>query len=69
LDSQQKKSLSTPNPILLDPGERMWYSWDIPIAKHKTFLLKVGKRKRQINFQAIGTQVPFVYHVKILVFN
>lgn len=39
----------------------MEYSWDMPVAQEKRLILNVMGRKRSVNFQAIGTQVPFKY--------
>ncbi|KAG1472355.1 hypothetical protein G6F56_001588 [Rhizopus delemar] len=61
LKSKQKKAFSKPRTFSLPTGERIKYSWDIPIAKEKRLVLSVGDRRRHINFEAVGSQVPFRY--------
>lgn len=61
LKEKQRKSFPEPRRFTLPPGESLKYSWDIPIAKEKRLELRVGNRRRSVNFQAIGTQVPFRY--------
>lgn len=61
LKSSQKHAFREPRLFTLHPGDRLQYSWDIPVAKEKRLELLVGNRHRSINFQAIGAQVPFRY--------
>ncbi|KAI7898920.1 uncharacterized protein BX663DRAFT_555462 [Cokeromyces recurvatus] len=62
LKKSQKKAFQEPRLFNLAPGEKLKYSWDIPIAKEKRLQLFVGDRHRSINFQAIGAQIPFRYY-------
>lgn len=61
LKEKQKKAFQEPRLFTLAPGERLKYSWDIPVAKEKRLELHAGERRRAINFQAIGAQIPFRY--------
>jgi vacuolar protein sorting-associated protein 13A/C len=61
LKDKQKKSFPEPRRFTLSPGERLKYSWDIPIARQKKLELHVGNRHTSIYFQAIGAQIPFRY--------
>ncbi|KAI8363865.1 hypothetical protein EDC96DRAFT_608831 [Choanephora cucurbitarum] len=61
LTNRQKKALKLPSESSLSPGNKVQYSWDIPVAKDKRLYLRVGNRHRSVNFQAIGMQVPFRY--------
>ncbi|KAG1054811.1 hypothetical protein G6F43_003196 [Rhizopus delemar] len=61
LNSSQKKALSKPQSFMISSGEKIKYSWDIPVAKEKKLELCVGDRRRTINFEAVGSQVPFRY--------
>ncbi|KAG0748282.1 hypothetical protein G6F57_007048 [Rhizopus arrhizus] len=61
LKSREKKAFSKPKKFHLSPGEKLKYSWDITIAKEKKLVLHVGNRRRSINFEAVGSQVPFRY--------
>ncbi|KAL1915167.1 uncharacterized protein VTP21DRAFT_7648 [Calcarisporiella thermophila] len=45
----------------LSPNESAQYSWDYPAAKHKVLVLNVNGRERHINFQEIGSLIPFRY--------
>ncbi|KAI8884432.1 hypothetical protein K501DRAFT_332624 [Backusella circina FSU 941] len=62
LKDKQKKALRKPRLFSLSPKEKFCYSWDIPVAKEKRIQLRVGERRRSINFQAIGSKVPFRYN-------
>ncbi|KAI9251543.1 hypothetical protein BY458DRAFT_17568 [Sporodiniella umbellata] len=61
LKSKQKAAFGKPRAFHLSSGERIKYSWDIPVAKEKRLVLSVGDRRRNINFEAVGAQVPFRY--------
>ncbi|KAI8376296.1 uncharacterized protein BYT42DRAFT_594245 [Radiomyces spectabilis] len=61
LKDKQKKALGTVKRLGLDPGRSLRYSWDMPISRDKRLMLEVNGKKRSINFQAIGTQIPFRY--------
>jgi vacuolar protein sorting-associated protein 13A/C len=63
LKDKQKKALRKPRLFSLSPKEKFCYSWDIPVAKEKKIQLRVGERRRSINFQAIGSKLPFRYNV------
>ncbi|KAI8144971.1 hypothetical protein BJV82DRAFT_536853 [Fennellomyces sp. T-0311] len=63
LKDKQKKLLPQPHQFSLGPHDRMEYSWCIPVAHEKRIELEVYGKKRDINFQAIGTQMPLRYKV------
>ncbi|KAI7863890.1 hypothetical protein BDF14DRAFT_1998124 [Spinellus fusiger] len=59
LKSKQKDALGKQTRFTLEDKQEMDYSWDMPLAKSKLLILEVGDKKRSINFQAIGVQIPF----------
>ncbi|RCH94872.1 hypothetical protein CU097_000818, partial [Rhizopus azygosporus] len=61
LKGKQKEAIAKPRTFHLSPGEQLEYSWDIPIAREKRIELRVGDRRRHINFEAVGSQIPFRY--------
>ncbi|KAF7728851.1 hypothetical protein EC973_005477 [Apophysomyces ossiformis] len=61
LEDKQKAALSKPKIFLINPGTSLDYSWDMPVTKEKRLIIEVFGRKRTINMQAIGTQLPFRY--------
>ncbi|KAI8978652.1 hypothetical protein BDB01DRAFT_799548 [Pilobolus umbonatus] len=62
LMSKQRKALKKPHLFTIEPGASIKYSWDFPLAKDKKLELYAGNRRRMINFEAIGVQVPFHYY-------
>lgn len=65
LTKTQEKALPKPREFSLQPNEIMEYSWDMPVSTDKRVILVVNGKKRSVNFQAIGTQVPFRYRVML----
>lgn len=66
LSSRQKKAIPSPRVFELQPGERMAYSWCMPVAHEKRLKLNIYGKTSSVNFQAIGTQVPIRYKVSKL---
>lgn len=67
LSNRQKKAIPSPRVFELQPGERMAYSWCMPVAHEKRLKLNIYGKTSSVNFQAIGTQVPIRYKVCSLV--
>lgn len=63
LSNRQKKAIPSPRIFELQPGERMAYSWCMPVAHEKRLKLNIYGKTSSVNFQAIGTQVPIRYKV------
>ncbi|KAI9279983.1 hypothetical protein BY458DRAFT_470198 [Sporodiniella umbellata] len=61
LSSSQRKGLSSPSSFTVVPNQSLPYTWDVPVAKEKKLELCVNGKRRAINFEAIGSQVPFRY--------
>ncbi|KAI8340848.1 hypothetical protein BC941DRAFT_227149 [Chlamydoabsidia padenii] len=60
--TKSKKSQTPPRKYHLTPERKyMKYSWDKPATKERRLILDVGGKTRVIDFQAIGTQIPFRY--------
>ncbi|KAI9272903.1 hypothetical protein BDA99DRAFT_569176 [Phascolomyces articulosus] len=61
LKDRQRKALPPAREFSLGPHDRMDYSWCMPVAHDKRIQLDVFGKKRDVNFQAIGTQMPIRY--------
>ncbi|KAI9491569.1 hypothetical protein BDB00DRAFT_766791 [Zychaea mexicana] len=61
LKDRQRKALPQARQFSLEPHDRMEYSWCMPVAHDKRIQLDVFGKKRDVNFQAIGTQMPLRY--------
>ncbi|KAI9302632.1 hypothetical protein BJ944DRAFT_290009 [Cunninghamella echinulata] len=59
---KSKKSTFKPRKYSLTPEQKMMkYSWDLPATKERRLILEVEGKTRTIDFQAIGSQIPFIY--------
>ncbi|KAI9014452.1 hypothetical protein CLU79DRAFT_890124 [Phycomyces nitens] len=61
LKTKQRDALGKQRHFTLEPDTQMDYSWDFPIAKKKHLILEVNGKTRTVDFQAIGSQIPFQY--------
>ncbi|CAO3643748.1 unnamed protein product [Cunninghamella blakesleeana] len=62
---KSKKSTFKPRVFTLTPEQKiMKYSWDLPATKERRLILEVEGKRRTIDFQAIGSQIPFMYKKK-----